>query len=147
MLFFCKIIRSFILKWLFFVVLFYRNVCLFKELHRKFVGVAVFKDDALYTAVDYHFGADDARLVGAVQGCFRKRNAESCRLNDGVLFGVDGVTKFVACSAWNVENATHTFLSFDATFYPCRRAVVAGSQNTFVFYDDSAYLAVFLIAT
>jgi len=65
------------------------------------VGVGLFVDDFNDAGVDYHLGADDARLVGAVERGVLNADTELGRLYDGVLLCVDGETQLVLGAGWD----------------------------------------------
>lgn len=126
------------------VVLFQCNARLCKKLQRKIIGIPSLVYYARYAAVDYHFGANRARLMRAVQCCAVYANAHFCRLDYGVLFGMRGITKLVPRARLYAQFATHTHAFFLAAFDPRARAVVARSHYPFVFGNHRADLAVFL---
>ena len=69
-----------------------------------------------------------------------------CGLNDGVLFGVHGITDLVTRARRNVELFTQTFAFFLAGYQTARSAVVSGGKYALVFDDDGSDLTVLLIA-
>lgn len=101
-------------------------------MHGKFVGVTLLVDDARNAAVYYHFGADRARLVRAVQRGAHDAHSHTGSLNDGVLLGVRGVAQFVLRSAGYVELAAKTLALFLARLDSATGAVVTGGEDSLI---------------
>ena len=97
-------------------ILFYLDICLFKELKGELVGVAVLVNHPAYAGVYYHLGADDAGLVGAVKRRLVNRYAQPRRLDNGVLLGVDGKAQLVLGAAENAQLFPEAFPLLDAAF-------------------------------
>ena len=91
---------------LFFVAVFFDgNAGFLKHLHREFIGIAVLEDHTTNSAVNDHFAANGAGLMGAVDGAPFYADAELRRLNDCILFGVNGITEFMASAARDIQLA------------------------------------------
>ena len=121
--------------------LFHQNAGFSEQFHRKIVGVGMFVDDPLNSAVYDEPRAYRAGLVRAVKRCAVNGDSEFCRLNDCVLFGVNGVAFFGASTALDAEFVAHTIAFVSAVEYSCRRAVISRCQNAFVLDDNRAYCA------
>ena len=69
----------------------------------KVVGVTFLVNYLFDTAVYYHFGADGTGLMRHVNSCVVNRNAQFGSLNNGILFGVHGVTHFLSGPRGDIE--------------------------------------------
>ena len=102
-------------------------------------------DNLFDATVDNKFCTDNAWLMCHVHNGIFDVYVESARLNDCVLFGMHGITKFGMSATCNVEFATQTFAFVFATFYTTWSTVISCCYNTFVFYNDCTNLPVLLI--
>ena len=85
-----------------------------QNLHSELVGIALLVYDAHDAGVDNHLGTDDAGLVAAVQRGSLDGDTHLGSLDDGVLFGVDGIAQFMPGAGRDVEFAAQAFALFHA---------------------------------
>lgn len=104
----------------------------------EFVGIGIFVDYARDAGVDDHFGADGAGLMGAVKSRSVHGDAEFRRLDDGVLFRMDGVAKLLTGTAGDAHLVAHTLALVAAVEDAGGRAVVARGEDALVLDDDGA---------
>ena len=104
----------------------------------EFVGIGIFVDYARDAGVDDHFGADGAGLMGAVKSRSVHGDAEFRRLDDGVLFRMDGVAKLLTGAAGDAHLVAHTLALVAAVEDAGGRAVVARGEDALVLDDDGA---------
>jgi hypothetical protein len=95
------------------------------------VRIGIDIDDMFYAGVDNHFCAQNARLVGAVEGGAGGLDAVNGGLDDRVLLGMDGAAFFVHCAGGNVLGNAHA-ANIQAMGKASRSAVVTGGQNPIV---------------
>lgn len=84
--------------------------------------------------------------MSAIKGGALQRKSEFCRLNYGVLLGVDGVAHLLSGAGGNAHYFAYALRSFLTGRNALRGAVITGSQNALVSYDNGADLAVWFEA-
>ena len=104
-----------------------RDSCFVEHFHGKFVGISLFENDPLYARIYNHFGAYRAWLMSAIKSSSFNRNPQFCRLDYGVLFGMNRIAYFVAGTRFDTAVDSQTFAPFFAAFYTRARTVIARS--------------------
>ena len=85
------------------MVLPYEDVRLRKELLGKVVDVSFRIDHFLDPSVDEDLGSHRTRICGGVDRTVLHAHSEVCRLDYGVLFGVDASAQFMPCTRGNLH--------------------------------------------
>jgi hypothetical protein len=80
----------------------YVNMCLVEHGLRQLIRVMAIDHEFDYAGVYDHLGAEDARKVSAVQSRILYAYTEGCRLNDGILFGVNSPTQLMTLTGRNI---------------------------------------------
>ncbi len=109
-----------------FYVKFY--ACFFEKLDEGIIIVFAEADIALYPGIGQYFGTQDTWCVGGIYGAPLEADAMQCRLNDDVLFGVDGATDFVPFAGWYSKLIPQT-TQLQAVLKAGGSAVITGRQN------------------
>jgi hypothetical protein len=116
--------------------------CLPKHLDGVLVGVVAFLADNPFDAcVDYHHGAGSTRRHFAVKRGALQWYAETRRLDDGVLFRVQGADAVLADFVVSSDDFAHVMSDVVAVRQPRGGTHVACGHDAFVFDDDAACFA------
>ncbi len=118
---------------------YYFHPRLLQEIQRRPVRIALLVDHLGDAGVDHHLGAEDAGLVGAVEGGALNADAVQRRLDDGVLLCMHRPAQLMAGARGHVlASAAHAV----AVLQACRSAVVAGGEDALVFHKERAQACV-----
>src|SRR5690606_35773432 len=113
-----------------------------KQLQSKIVGIALFVNHPFYPAVNDKFGAYDAWLVRAIHSSLVYRYSKPCRLDNGVLLGVNGIAYLVPCAARDIALLAQAIAPLGARLNPAARAVIPRGDNALVLDYYRANLAI-----
>ena len=85
------------------LITFQQNAAFFKKLSGKIIRIAFLIHDPTDAGIDNHFSADGAGLMGTVKRRTVDRQSQLGRLQNGVLFGMNGIADFCASAGGNVQ--------------------------------------------
>ena len=110
-----------------------------KEFLALFARVVAFgAHDAFDAGVDEHLGACRARRHAAIECRFVHGDADSCRLNEGILLGMGRAQTMLGFMPVFVPNGLHLVSDIVAMREPPRRARVTGNKYLLVFHDHAS---------
>jgi hypothetical protein len=120
-----------------FLYSYYLNSRLLQKIQSSLIRVALLIDNLPHPGIDHHLGAEDARLVSAIERCPLNADAMQCRLNDGILLRVHCPAKLMARARGHaIPRATDYIAVVKAGW----RAIVAGGQNSLAFHKEGPHL-------
>ena len=108
-----------------------------QHIFRQLVGIRIFKYDPLNTRVDQNLCTYDTGLVSAVKGHPFYRHAMDRSLYDRVLLRMDPPAQLMVLALRHMQLFPQA-ANFPAVGHSLGSAVVACSENLFVFYDNRA---------
>ena len=108
---------------------------LFNHFKGQWIRIAGLVIDHANAGIDDHFGTDRTWLVCAKQAGVLDRHTVVCRLDNGILLGMDTPAQFVPLAGRDIQ-----FFPQAANFLAVpdigRGSVISGGQNLFVLHDN-----------
>ena len=113
------------------------NSRLLQKIQSRLVRVALLIDYFLHSGVDHHLSAEDAGLVGAIKRCSLDADSVHCRLNDGILLGMNSPAELVARATLHIFTGAADKV---AVVKACWGAVITRGEYSLILHEERSHL-------
>ena len=117
------------------------HICFFQNRLGKFIRVFPSEYNTLDTCIHQHFCTDHTGLQSNIDCRTFCAYADFRRLNDSVLFCVQGTAQFMALTGRDIQSCSFATADFCTMLQSGRRTVIACCNNTIVLYNNCTNLS------